>query len=91
MRFTLFEVVAMGVVHRMTAGPAVIGNQHQAVEHEAHTALDPAIRVKGAVATFVGNHPTAHGHSARDHPIEKPQRRSPQLKGELSAGGDGQQ
>ena len=40
------ELVAIGVVHRMTAGPAVIGNQQQAVQHKAHHTLDPSIGVE---------------------------------------------
>jgi hypothetical protein len=79
MRFTLFKVIAMGVMHSMTARPAVIRNQHQAMEHETHPALDLTVWVKGAVATFVRNHPAPHRHRACDDSIENPQRSSPQL------------
>ena len=54
MGFALFEVIAVGVVHRMAAGPAVIRNEQQAVEHEAHTGLQAAeLQVAGGAVGYL--------------------------------------
>ena len=50
MGFSLFQVIAVGVVHRMAVGPAVIRHQQNAVQNKAHNAFNPAVGVEGVMA-----------------------------------------
>ncbi len=74
MGFTALKLVAVGVVYRMTALPAEVGHQQQAVQHKANHRLQAPVGMEGAVAAFMGQHPTAHRHRARDQPIQQPKR-----------------
>ncbi len=60
MGFSLFQVIAMGVVHRMAMGPAVIRHKQNAVQHKAHDAFNPSVGVEGVMSAFMGDHPAAH-------------------------------
>jgi hypothetical protein len=91
MGFTAFKLVAIGVVHRMAALPAEVGHQQQAVQREAHRRLQASIGMEGAMAAFVGQHPAAHRHRARDQPIEQPERRSRRRERDAGAEAVGQQ
>ncbi len=73
MGFSLFQVIAVGVVHRMAVGPAVIGHQQNAVQNKAHNAFNPAVGVEGVMAAFMGDHPAAHRDGAGDHAVEEPE------------------
>ena len=73
MGFSLFQVIAVGVVHRMAVGPAVIRHQQNAVQNKAHNAFNPAVGVEGVMAAFMGDHPAAHRDGAGDHAVEEPE------------------
>ena len=87
MGFTLFQMIAMGMMHSVATGPAVIRDQQEAVENEAYRNLNLTVGVKGAVATFVSNDPTAHRHGACDNGIQNPDWSSPELQGNLRSRG----
>ena len=91
MGFTALKLVAVGVVHRMTALPAEVGHQQQAVQHKANRRLQAPIWMKGTVAAFVGQHPAAHRHRARNQPIEQPERRCSGRERDAGAEAVGQQ
>ena len=91
MGFTAFEMVAVGMVHRMAALPGEVGHQQQAVQHEAHPALHVTVGVKGVVTALMGDDPTAPCHGAGDQGVEQPERGCRGLQGDLGAGGVGQQ
>ena len=80
MRLPLLQVVAMGVMYRMTALPAEVRNQQQAVQRKADPAFQPAVGMKRVMAAFMSDHPAAHGHSPRDNAIENPQGSRPELE-----------
>jgi hypothetical protein len=88
MGFALLQVIAVRVVHRMAAGPAVVGHQQQAVQGEAHSDFKPAVGVEGVVAAFVGNDPQARGHRSCGDAIDQPERGGPELQGDLGAEGE---
>ena len=73
MGFSLFQVIAVGVVHRMAVGPAVIRHKQNAVQHKAHNAFNPAVGVEGVMAAFMGDHPAAHSDGAGEHAVEEPE------------------
>ena len=91
MGFTPLKLVAVGVVHRMAALPAVVRHQQQAVQREANRRLQAPVGMEGAVAAFVGQHPAAHRHRARDHPIEQPERCGRRRERDAGAEAVGQQ
>lgn len=91
MGFAAFELVAVGVVHRMAALPAEVGHQQQAVQGEAHRRLQPPVGMEGAVAAFMGQHPAAHGHRARHQPVEQPERGGRRRERDAGAEAVGQQ
>ena len=74
MGFAQLQVVAMGVVHGMAMGPAVVGNQQGAVQHKTHNTFNTSVRVKGVVSTFVGEDPATHRDGAGDDAVQQPER-----------------
>ena len=88
--FPLLQVIAVGVVGGVAAGPAEVGHQQHAVQHEANPAFEPPVGVEGVVPAFMGQHPQPHHHRAGDGAIEQPQRCGPQLQGDLGAHAVGQ-
>ena len=91
MGFTALKLVAVGVVHRMTALPAEVGHQQQAVQRETNHRLQSPVGMEGAVAAFVGQHPAAHRHRARDQSIKQPERRGCDRERDAGAEAVGQQ
>ena len=73
MGFSLFQVIAVGVVHRMAVGPAVIRHKQNAVQHKPHNPFNPAVGVEGMMAAFMGDHPAAHRDGAGDHAVDEPE------------------
>ena len=73
MGFSLFQVIAVGVVNRVAVGPAVVRHKQNAVEHKSHNAFNPAVGVEGVMAAFMGDHPAAHRDGAGDHAVEEPE------------------
>ena len=73
MGFSLFQVIAVGVMYRMAMGPAVVRHKQNAVQHKAHDAFNPAVGVEGVMAAFMGDHPAAHRDGAGDHAVEEPE------------------
>ena len=74
MGFSFLQVIAVGVMHCMAMGPAVVRHKENAVESKSHDSFDPAIGVKGVMAALMGNDPAAHRNGAGNSSIEKPQR-----------------
>ena len=73
MGFSLFQVIAVGVVHRVAMGPAVVRHKQNAVQNKPHNAFNPAVGVEGVMAAFMGDHPAAHRDGAGDHAVEEPE------------------
>ena len=73
MGFSLFQVIAVGVVNRVAMGPAVVRHKQNAVQNKPHNAFNPAVGVESVMAAFMGNHPAAHRDGAGDHAVEKPE------------------
>ena len=73
MGFSLLQVIAVGVVHRMAVGPAVIRHKQNAVQYKPHYAFNPAVGVEGVMAAFMSYHPAAHRDGAGDHAVEEPE------------------
>ena len=76
MGFTPFKMIAMGVVNCMATSPAVVGNQQCAVQDKSHHPFNTPVGMKSVVATFVGQHPAAHGNCSCDGSVEDPERNS---------------
>ena len=91
MGFTAFEVIAVGMVHRMAALPGEVGHQQQAVQHKAHHGLDPAIGMEGTMAALMGQDPATGSHGAGDHGVQQPERSGEGGQGDLGAQAVGQQ
>ena len=72
MGFSLFQVIAVGVVHCVAVGPAVVRHEQNAVQHKAHNAFYPAVGVEGVMAAFMGDHPAAHRDGSGDHSVNEP-------------------
>ena len=81
MGFAQLQVVAMGVVHGMAMGPAVVGNQQGAVQHKTHNTFDASVRMKGVVSTLMGEDPTAHRDGACDGAVQQPERDAAAVRG----------
>jgi hypothetical protein len=88
--FPLFQMIAMGMVDSMAAGPGEIRYEQQTVQDETYRTFKLLIRMEGIVATFVANYPQSHHHSARDDAIEEPKRNCPKLKWNLGSNSIGQ-
>ena len=73
MGFSLLQVIAVGVMHCMAMGPAVIRHKQNAVKHKTHNAFNPAVGVKSVMSAFMGDHPAAHRDGAGDHAVEEPE------------------
>ena len=91
MGFAQLQVVAMGVVHSMAMGPAVVRNQQGAVQHKTHNTFDASVRMKGVVSTLMGEYPTAHRDGTCNSSIQQPERRRRSCEGNASPDADGQQ
>lgn len=61
---TVQPLTAVGMVAPVGNFPAVIGDQQQAVHHQAHAVVDRLPLAEGLVAALVGNDPDAGSHSA---------------------------
>ena len=73
MGFSLFQVVAVGVVHRVAVGPAVIRHKQNAVQHKPHNAFNPAVGVESVMAALMGDLPASPRDGAGDHTLEEPE------------------
>ena len=91
MGFAQLQVVAMGVVHGMAMGPAVVGDQQGAVQHKTHNTFDASVRMKGVVSTLMGEDPTAHRDGACDGAVQQPERGRRSSEGNARPDADGQQ
>jgi hypothetical protein len=90
MGFALFQMIAMGMVDSMAAGPGEIRNEQQAMQNETYRAFKLPVGMEGVVATFVANHPQSHHHSASDDAVDEPKGNCPKLKGNLGSNSIGQ-
>ena len=73
MGFPQLKVIAVGVMHRMAMGPAVVRHKQKAVQRKTHDAFNTSVGVEGVMSAFMGDHPTAHRDGAGDHAVEEPE------------------
>ena len=90
MGFSLFQVIAVGVVHRVAVGPAVVRHKQNAVQHKPHSAFNPSVGVEGVMAALMGDHPAAHRDGAGDHTVEEPEGDGGCRERDLGSKADGQ-